>query len=67
MKAYLSWYDVSFFVPHHFTFKEKLTGKARPMQGSTSEFKIDTDESNGLPKQSLVRKGEKYYRQIVTS
>ena len=67
MKACLSWNDVSFFIPHHFTFKERLTGKSRVKKGSTSKFKIDTDESNGLPKQSLVCKGENYYKQIVTS
>ena len=28
-RAYLSWYDVSFYVPYKFTLMEKLTGKAR--------------------------------------
>lgn len=69
-RAYLSWYDVSFFIPYHFTMMERLTGKARLQNvgdGSISKFDAETDELNGLPKQSLVCKSGTIYRQIVTS
>ena len=49
---------------------EKLTGKAKlqsVVNGSNFTTKSETDESNGLPKQTLVSKNGKVYRQIVTS
>ena len=49
---------------------EKLTRKARleNIKGeSISIIKPETDERNGLPKQILVSKSGKVYRQIVTS
>ena len=68
--AYLSWYDVSFLIPCHFTMMERLTGRAglqNVADGSFTTFKPETDELNGLPKQTLVCKSGKIYRQIVTS
>ena len=64
-RAYLSWYDVSFYVPYKFTLMEKLTGKARLQNfegGSYSITKPETDELSGLPKQTLVSKSGKIYR-----